>query len=59
MILIFFIILALGSLIIFLNYKNIIKNKIEKVLSFLVIIIMPSFIYSYKTNYWIGKDIFD
>ena len=59
MILILFIILALGSLIIFLNYKNIIKNKTEKVLFFLVIIIMPSFIYLHKTNYWIGKDIFE
>ena len=59
MILILFLILALGSLIIFLNYKNIIKNKIEKVLFFLVIIIMPSFIYLHKTNYWIGKDIFE
>ena len=59
MILILFIILGLGSLIIFLNYRNIIKNKIEKVLFFLVIIIMPSFIYLYKTNYWIGKDIFE
>lgn len=59
MILIFCIILALGSLIIFLNYKNIIKNKIEKVFFFLVIIIIPSFIYSYKTNYWIGKNIFE
>ena len=59
MILILFIILGLGSLIIFLNYRNIIKNKIEKVLFFLVIIIMPSFIYLHKTNYWIGKDIFE
>ena len=58
MILILFIILGLGSLIIFLNYRNIIKNKIEKVLFFLVIIIMPSFIYLHKTNYWIGKNIF-
>ena len=57
MILILFIILGLGSLIILLNYRNIIKNKIEKVLFFLVIIIMPSFIYLHKTNYWIGKDI--
>ena len=59
MILILFIMLALGSLIIFLNYKNIIRNKTEKVLFFLVIIIMPSFIYLHKTNYWIGKDIFE
>ena len=58
MILILFIMLALGSLIIFLNYKNIIRNKTEKVLFFLVLIIMPSFIYLHKTNYWIGKDIF-
>ena len=59
MILLFLIILALGFLIIFLNYKNIIKNKIEKVLFLLVIIIIPSFIYLYKTNYWIGKGFFD
>ena len=59
MILILFIILALGLLIIFLNYRNIIRNKTEKVLFFLVIIIMPSFIYLHKTNYWIGKDIFE
>ena len=59
MILLFLIILALGFLIIFLNYKNIIKNKIEKVLFLLVIIIIPSFIYLYKTNYWIGKGFFE
>lgn len=59
MILLFSIILSLGFLILFLNYKNIVKNKIEKVLFLLVIIIMPSFIYLYKTNYWIGKDIFE
>ncbi len=57
MTLLFLIVLASSFLIIFFMYKNTKKSKIEKVAFFLVIVLVPTLIYLYKTNYWIGENI--
>lgn len=57
MTLLFLIVLATSFLIILFMYKNTKKSKIEKVAFFLVILLVPTLIYLYKTNYWIGENI--